>query len=203
MSCGSCCHRVYKSTSKKLKDDDYKLIDGTNLSEYQKTYLKINFTKDKLGDYSEFKFNYSWDVRLGMFTLVGGILVSAAVGLLQFEMIKISQFWSDFVPAGTFLLSIIVNIATGIHQKFLFKEKAQIYRTNYHSLKRKGKRFFTLEGKWKDQYEPFCNELIAADKNREKLLASLDEDDDKEDDMISNGDEKKHTTIKLVEKTKI
>lgn len=172
------------------------LIDKTNLSAYQKNYFKKRYCNLLLESYNKYHANRKMEERLGLVTLIGGIIVSAAIGIQQFKFVQENEYTSLTVFAVTFILSIFVNIATGIDQQFYFDEKAKIYNKFFHDLDTRGFQFLGNTGhykgtNWGDSFVSFCDDIEKINKKAIRDLLSVDDDDNQTPSaltIISNGD---------------
>ncbi|NER46412.1 MAG: DUF4231 domain-containing protein [Symploca sp. SIO1A3] len=128
-----------------LKQEFTELIDGLELPDLQKRFMKSRWLDQLL--WLEGKANWAskWSTRLRLTTIVGGVLIPALVSL-NFNDNQLGKRIGWF----TFGLSQVVAISAAVEEYFHFGDKYTQHRKTAEYLKSDAWKFFQLSGAYQE-----------------------------------------------------
>ncbi|WP_017659576.1 DUF4231 domain-containing protein [Baaleninema simplex] len=128
-----------------LKEQFGELIDGLDLNDQQKQFLKSRWLDQLLWLEKKAGQCQKQYYRLRLVTIIGGVIIPALVSLnFQQGRVRTIVFW------GTFGLAQVVAISAAVEEFFHYGDKWTQYRKTAETLKTEGWQFFQLSGVYKD-----------------------------------------------------
>lgn len=132
-----------------LKQEFGSLIDGLELQDRQKHYLRSRWLDQVL--WMEARAGRARDLhyKLRLTTIIGGVIIPALVSL-NFSGVTDTQQVKSAIAVSTFVLSQVVAVSAATEQFFNYGERWRHYRRSVETLKTQGWQFFELSGTYQN-----------------------------------------------------
>ncbi len=143
-----------------LKKDLNSLIDGLDLDDLKKHFLKSRWLDQVMWMEGKASNNQKRYYSLRLTSIIGGIIVPALISLNL-----ASDNSKAYVQAITFILSLIVAISVALEEFFRYGDRWRHYRQTVECLKMEGWQFFQLAGNYRsyakheDAYRDFATRV--------------------------------------------
>lgn len=163
------------SIAESTKQDYGKLIDGLELSEMQKHFMRFRWLEQVLGMEAKHQKNQLWYYTMRLVAIIGGIVVPALISLN--------------IYGAAILVSLLVAISVAGDEFFHFGERCRHYRRTAELLKIQAWQFFQLSGPYQSMpshgtaYPLFAGKVERTLRNEANVyLPDMESDDKKLDE---------------------
>jgi hypothetical protein len=127
-----------------LKEEFGEIVDGLDVTEMQKRFLKSRWLDQLLWFEKKSTLNQKRYYTLRLVTIVGGVIVPAIVGInVRADKVAVTLSWV------TFSLSLVVAIAAAVEGFFRYGERWRTFRRTAEGLKAQAWQYFQLTGPYK------------------------------------------------------
>lgn len=162
-----------KTSARECTKQDYtRLIDGLDLSEMQKHFMRFRWLEQVLWLEAKYEENQRWYYALRLVAIIGGIVVPVLVSLMI--------YWAAIV------LSLLVAVSVAADEFFHFGKRWRHYRRTAELLKIQAWQFFQLSGPYQQMsthsaaYPLFASKVEKTMRNEANVSIPETESEDKQ-----------------------
>jgi hypothetical protein len=178
-----------ESYEKWLKQDLTSLIEGLELDDFKKHFLKSRWLDQVLWMEKKASTNQKRYYILRLASIIGGIIVPALVSLsITNENVRV------IIQTITFIISLIVALSVALEEFFRFGDRWRHYRQTVECLKMEGWQFFQLAGNYKsctkheDAYKDFATRVEELQQGEIKIyITEIAKEKPKKDGKEASG----------------